>query len=313
VEPVVIVGAGIAGIAAARALRSSGVEVVVLDRGRRIGGRMAVRTTDERPVDTGASYFTVSDPAFRVVVDDWRQRGLAREWTDTFHVCAEGRLTPKPGPMRWAAAGGLRSLVEDLADGLDVRQQQVSQVGPGPSVDGRAAAAVVLAMPDPQARRVLHPSLASEAAALTDPYDPVLVLTAVWDRRCWPSDVEGVFVQGNEAISWIADDGHRRGDGAPVLVAHSTSTLAAKHLAAPEAARGPLVEALCDLLSIPEAPSATHLHRWSYAKPATTREASFFLGSGIGCCGDSWSTKPRVEAAFLSGSALGHAVAERLA
>lgn len=317
-DPVIVVGAGISGIAAARSLTSAGVPVVVLDRGRRIGGRMAVRTTDERPVDTGASYFTVSDPTFRHVVDDWQRRSLAREWTDTFHVYDDGELTPKSGPMRWAAPRGLRSLVEDLADGLDVQQRQVSEVGPGPSVDGQPAAAVVLAMPDPQAKRLLDPALAREAAALTDPYNPVLVLTATWDRRCWPGEVDGVlvqgvFVQGNDAITWIADDGQRRGDHAPVLVAHSTSELAARHLATPDSAQEPMVAALRDVLSIAQAPLTSSVHRWSYAKPAGTREASFFLGdSGVGVCGDGWSEKPRVEAAFLSGAALGRAVAERL-
>ncbi|RYZ27769.1 MAG: FAD-dependent oxidoreductase, partial [Propionibacteriaceae bacterium] len=82
-DPVVVVGAGISGIAAARALTEGGREVVVLDRGRRIGGRMASRKTDGRMVDTGASYFTVSDDTFRGVVEAWRDQGLAREWTDT--------------------------------------------------------------------------------------------------------------------------------------------------------------------------------------------------------------------------------------
>lgn len=313
-DPVIVVGAGISGIAAARSLQAAGLPLVVVDRGKRIGGRMAVRTTNQRPVDTGASYFTVSDPAFRRVVDDWQQRGLAREWTDTFHVYDVGELTPKSGPMRWAAAQGLRYLVEDLADGLDVQQRQVSDVGPGPMVDGQPAPAVVLAMPDPQAMRLLHPSLVAESAALTDPYDPVLVLTATWDRRCWRGDVHGVFVQGNDAITWIADDGQRRGDLAPVLVAHSTSSLAAQHLAKPEAAAELLVEALRDVLSIAQAPLSTSMHRWSYGKPARTRQASFFLGdSSVGCCSDGWSERPRVEAAFLSGAALGQAVADRLA
>ena len=53
-DPVIVVGAGISGVAAARELRDAGLPVVVLDRGRRIGGRMASRTIDGRPVDIGA-------------------------------------------------------------------------------------------------------------------------------------------------------------------------------------------------------------------------------------------------------------------
>lgn len=313
-DPVLVVGAGLSGIAAARALRAAGLPVTVLDRGKRIGGRMAVRTTEGRPVDTGASYFTVSDPAFEAVARDWQRRGLARPWTDTFHVYDEGRLTAKPGPTRWSAPLGLRSLVEDLATGIDIREQQVIQVASGRTVDEERASAVVLAMPDPQAKRLLDRSLMDEIQALTDPYHPVLVLTATWPERTWPDDIHGVFVNHNEAINWVADDGHRRGDHAPVLVAHSTIQLASRHLADPQAAQPELLQALQTTLGITEPPARTHVHRWTFAKPAATRAALYFLGDAlIGLCGDAWSTKPRVESAYLSGTALGRSLASRLA
>src|SRR3954451_11556174 len=98
--PVVVVGAGIAGTACARALRAAGVPVRVLDRGRRVGGRMALRRERidgvEHVVDIGASYFTVSDPAFAALADDWRRRGLAREWTDTLTVLHADGAPPEP-------------------------------------------------------------------------------------------------------------------------------------------------------------------------------------------------------------------------
>lgn len=312
VDRVIVVGAGISGIAAARTLSEAGTPVLVLNRGRRIGGRMASRRTDGRPVDTGASYFTVSDPAFEAVVRDWQQRGLAREWTDTFSVVADGNLTPKSGPLRWGAAGGLRSLVEDLGAGLDVREQTVETVGPGRQVDGLTASAVVLAMPDPQARRLLDSSFAAELAALDDPFAPTLALTARWPDRCWP-DVHGVFVSDHPLLTWIADDGRRRGDGAPVLVAHSTPEFAGEHLDAHGEAAGPLAVAVRDVLGIEAEPTSTRVHRWTFAKPTGTREQPFFLGEQlVGLCGDAWSTKPRVESAYLSGVALGRALAERL-
>jgi renalase len=309
---VVVVGAGISGIAAARTLREAGVDVVVLDRGKRVGGRMASRRTEGRVVDTGASYFTVSDPAFEAVVEDWRSRGLARPWTDTFHVADAGELTVKPGPMRWAAPGGLRTLVEDLAEGLDVREQTVRAVTSGPQVDGEPADAVVLAMPDPQARRLLDPSLAAVAEALDDPFLPVLALTARWDEAVWPA-LDGAFVADDPIIAWVADDGRRRDDFAPVLVAHSTPEFAAEHLEAPQEA-APLLElAVRDALGIPTEAASTHVHRWTFGKPSSTRQERSFLGDDlVGVCGDAWSDKPRVEAAYLSGVALGRALAERL-
>ena len=312
-DPVVVVGAGISGIAAARVLTDAGREVVVLDRGRRIGGRMASRRTDGRMVDTGASYFTVSDDTFQAQVADWEARHLARPWTDTFSVAKEGDLSPKSGPVRWAASGGLRSLVEDLATDLDVRETTVARVGPGRDVDGLPASAVVLAMPDPQAVRLLDPAYATVIDALTDPFDPVLALTATWPVRSWP-DVDGAFVADDPILSWVADDGRRRGDGAPVLVAHSTPAFAAEHLVAPGEAAGPMTAALRDALGIDTEPASTHVHRWTFGKPAGTREQPYFLDELlVGVCGDAWSDKPRVESAYLSGRALGEALVERLA
>lgn len=327
-QTVLVVGAGISGVACAQALTARGVPVAVADRGRRIGGRMAVRTRDGRPADIGASYFTVSDPRFGEVVDGWAARGLARPWTDRFAAWspAEPQLVDSAGPMRWAAPGGLRSLVEDLARGLSIEARTVAGVGPaspavGPAapgagpgllVDGTAWRAAVLAMPDPQAARLLDPALAADAAALDQTYDPVLALTAAWPTREW-ADVDGVFVNDDPDLSWIADDGRRRGDGAPVLVAHSTAALAAAHLAEPEAAAPALLAALRRVLGLAAAPAWTSMQRWTFAKPAGTREAAFHLSpAGLGFCGDGWSTRPRVEAAYLSGLELGHALADHL-
>ena len=312
-NPVLVVGGGISGIAAAREVQLAGRAVVVCDRGRRLGGRMASPAVEGRPVDTGASYFTVSDPAFTAVVEDWRHRGLAREWTDTFAVYGDREKPSTTGPMRWAAPRGLRGLVEDLASGLDVQSAApVERVDPGLRVAGRSYAAVVLAMPDPQARRLLDPAYAEATEALDDPYEPVLALTAIWPERAW-ADLDGGFVHGDPVLGWVADDGRRRGDDAAVLVAHSTTEFAADQLNNPDAAQEPMVDALRQRLAIATAPAYARVHRWSFARPTTQRDAPYFLGDdGLGVCGDGWHGKSRVEGAYLSGRALGRAIAARL-
>ena len=312
-DPVLVVGGGISGLAAAQEVQREGLPVLLYDRGRRLGGRMASRTIEARPVDIGASYFTVSDPAFTAVVTDWQRRGLAREWTDSFTVIGDPDKSSTSGPMRWAAPRGLRSLVEDLAEGLDVRSSTtVERIDPGLTVAGRSYAAVVLAMPDPQARRLLDPAYDRAIAALDDPYEPVLALTAGWAERTW-ADLDGAFIHGDPVLAWVADDGRRRGDGAPVLVGHSTTDFAARHLEDPEAALAPMVDALREGLDIPAAPAYAKVHRWSFARPTKQRDDPYFLDDdGLGVCGDGWHGKSRVEAAYLSGRALGRVIADRL-
>ena len=82
-------------------------------------------------------------------------------------------------------------------------------------VDDRPASAVVLAMPDPQAHRLLGDDLRAELPAAAS-FEPVLALVAGWAERCW--DFDGLFVNDHESLAWVADDGRRRGDDAPVLV-----------------------------------------------------------------------------------------------
>ncbi len=310
-DPVLVVGAGLAGVACARVLADAGLPVRVVDRGRRLGGRMASRRVDGRPVDLGASYLTVSDPGFAAVVEDWRRRGLAREWTDTFAVTG---ADPKRGAMRWGAAGGLRSLVEDLAAGLDVvpatTVRRVARGADGLSVDGLGTPAVVLAMPDPQAYRLLDSGLRAGLPAPA-PFEPILALVARWPERRWGFD--GMFVNDHPVLSWVADDGARRGDGAPVLVAHSTPEVAARYLDDPEAAEPELVAALVEVAGLERRPLGTLVHRWTHARPAGPRTEPFLLDRRLGLCGDGWSQKPRVEAAYLSGYALGVAVRDDLA
>ena len=305
----VVIGGGISGVACARALANRGLPVRLLDRGRQLGGRMGGRTLRGRPVDLGASYLTVSEgSAFAPVVAGWVERGLARPWTDTFAVAGpDGVERTTTGPVRYGTAGGLRSLVVDLAAGLDVELgRAVTAVTPGPRLDGEEARAVVLAMPDPQAARLLAGDVPDAG------WRPSLAVALGWPDRHWPADLHGVFVHDSPVLEWLADDGDRRGDGAPVLVAHTTALFAAGHLEAPDHAVPAVLAAVRRVLGIGIDPEWTHVHRWSYAKPAEPRDEPFSLTDSIGLCGDGWAAPSKVESAWRSGDALGSALAALL-
>lgn len=324
-----VVGAGISGIACATAMAEAGVIPVVVDRGRAVGGRMASRSLrdtgtsfDGRVVDIGASYFTVSTPEFRAVVDDWVARELARPWTDSFHVAgSDGVEAVRTGPMRYAANGGLRSLIADCASklpqvwsGIDV--SSVSADDTSIIVDGERRSAVALCMPNPQAHRLLDPSLIAESleTALTGiTYEPVIAVTAVFDERCW-EDFDGMFVNDDPVITWIANDGSRRGDGAPVLVAHVNPVLAARHLDDPAAVLPMVLATLRRVLALTAQPSWVDAHRWTYAKPMVAHVEPFYLDErlSLGLAGDAWADGPKVETAWLSGHLLGAELGRRL-
>ncbi|MFE9873025.1 NAD(P)/FAD-dependent oxidoreductase [Micromonospora sp. NPDC005686] len=309
-----VVGAGIAGVACAAELARAGVPVRVRERARVTGGRMASGRFDGRPADLGAAYFTVDDPDFAAVVDRWRAAGLAREWTDTLVAYGPGGRERVSGPMRWAAPRGLRSLVEHLAGDLPVTYERlVMRVEPGPRVDGAEAEAVVLAMPGPQAAPLLDPALADAARTVAaQRWSSALTGVLHFPARRWP-DFHGAFVNDHPVLSLVCDDGARRGDGAPVLVAHTTADFAAGHLRRPAAAGPAIEQAVRDLLGLPEPAASAHVHRWTYATPAAhAGSVTFHLDDdGIGLAGDAFG-RPRVQTAWRSGRDLGRALAALL-
>ncbi len=298
-----MVGAGIAGIACAVELAAAGVPVRVLERARTLGGRMASADLEGRPVDYGAAYFTVRDPEFAAVVEGWRTAGLARQWTSELTVFGTEGRSSKSGPVRWAAPHGLRSLVVDLAQGLDITfGHEVHRVGPG--VDGHPADVVVLAMPDPQAERLLDAGSAAGAAVAGRPWRPVIAVTAAYVEREW-TPLPAAFVNDHPVLSLIADDGDRRGDGAAVLVAHTTAAVARRHDGDPDGAVPEVLAALGELLGLQQRPRWTRAHRWRYAAPERERDTSFLLTSdGIALAGDGWG-RSSIETAWRSGTLLG--------
>jgi renalase len=303
---VTVVGAGMSGAACAAALDRAGVRVRVIERADRPGGRMASPVLRGRRVDLGAAYFTVRDEGFAAAVEGWAAAGLVRPWTDTFAVLAPGRQPETTtDPLRWAAPGGLASLVEALLEGIEVdagaplTRVGAGVVGPGP---------VVLAMPDPQA---------SVLATVPDPvaYHPALVVACGFAARTW--DFEAAFVNEHPDVEFLADDGARRGDGAPVLVAHSTAALARRHAGSPDEATSQVVAAVHELAGTGE-PMWTGARLWAEAKPAGTHPSTFALlqlpdGRDLGLAGDQWcpTGAPRVESAWRSGTDLAAAFLAR--
>lgn len=310
---VVVVGAGLAGLACAHELARVGVPVRVRERGRFVGGRMASQRSAGRAVDLGAAYLTVSDPGFAAVMREWRAAGLAREWTDTFLAFGHEGRREVVGPMRWAAPRGLRSLVEHLARTLPVRvDHPVRSVRPGPMVDGQPYAAVVLAMPGPQAAPLLDPALtAANRAVRAQGWSPSLAAALRFPDRCW-SGLRGAFVNDHPVLALVCDDGDRRGDGAPVLVAHTTPDFAAEYLHRPDAAAPAIADAVRELLVLPEPAEEVCVHRWAYAKPTVEVAGTYHLDTdGIGVAGDAFGA-PRAQTAWRSGHDLARALVARL-
>ena len=275
---VVVVGAGIAGLACARELVDAGVPTRVIERATHVGGRLASERIGDRWTDTGAAYVTADDPAFLGRLRSWRIEGLAHPWTDAF------RGQHGPATMRWSAPGGLRSLAVAMARELDVTLgHEITELP--------EAETVVLAMPGPEALPIID-----LPAARAQSWSPVVTAVLRYGERGW-DDFDGAFVNDHPVLTTICDDGARRGDRAPVLVAHSTAAYARQY---PEISGKVVADAVGQIMGIAGEPDVT-VRYWPHAVPKPGQEA-FAVREGVYLCGDAFG-RPRVQTAWLSGRA----------
>lgn len=94
---VVVVGAGITGLAAARILDQAGLEVVVLEAARRAGGKIRTLDIDGAAVDAGPDWFLTTNPAALNLCRELRLTDdLVRPATTGAHIWRGGRLVPFP-------------------------------------------------------------------------------------------------------------------------------------------------------------------------------------------------------------------------
>jgi predicted NAD/FAD-dependent oxidoreductase len=112
----IIIGAGMAGLTAARLLSTAGHDVTVLDKGRSPGGRMATRRLGEARIDHGAQFFTVRTAAFAQQVATWEHEGLARVWSRGL-----GAGTTADQHPRYIGTNGMTAIPKAMAEGLDLR------------------------------------------------------------------------------------------------------------------------------------------------------------------------------------------------
>ena len=109
----IILGAGLAGLTAARLLSTSGHKVVVIDRGRAVGGRMATHRIGQARLDHGAQFFTTRGDLFKATVTEAVNAGAVVEWCRGFAV--------EDGFPRYRGSEGMASFATWLASGLNVK------------------------------------------------------------------------------------------------------------------------------------------------------------------------------------------------
>jgi predicted NAD/FAD-dependent oxidoreductase len=309
---VVVVGAGVAGLVGARAL-SADHDVVVVDKGRSVGGRLATRRIGGAVLDHGAQFFTVRTDAFRAQVDDWLGRDVARVWCHGFGG--------DDGHPRYMGTRGMTSLAKDLATGLDVRCSTMAfSIRPGDDCwhvvidDGTIvpADAVVLTSPVPQSWALLMESGVEVSAALTKvEYERTIGLLAVLDGPSAVPAPGGVQLDPHDAtatFSFVADNAMKGISPLPALTLHATVPFSHARWDDPiDAVRADLLTAAAPWIGAANVVEA-QVKKWRFGTPIEPwPDPCCPLAGGIVLAGDAFAG-PKIEGAFTSGLAAAAAV-----
>ncbi len=332
---VLIVGAGLAGLNAAQQLKDVGLSSILLDKGRRAGGRMATKVIGEARADHGAQFFSVRSPELRKRVDQWLADDLVYEWSRGW---SDGSIqSDRPdGYPRYVVRGGMNELPQHLAKGLDVRPSMfVSQViaeenswrtlaKPYPYDEVEPIAfsskALLLTPPVPQSMALLDNS----GVQLPDHQRAILKKIEYGPCLAGLFIIDGVLglpypgaLQRREAdFSWIADN-QRKGvaPNTRVVTVHASLNWSRAHYQDdPDAVLDAMWVELQAVAAGQIEMKQRLMHRWGYSIPLTTHSERILIAEGLPplvLAGDAFGG-PRVEGAILSGLAAGTSLMERL-
>ncbi len=311
-----VLGAGIAGITAARKLQENGWKVTVIDKARGVGGRLATRRIDEAVFDHGAQFITARDPVFASLIADLRGAGVVYEWCRGIPVATHPE--PPDGHPRYQGTGGMAAIAKHLAKGLDVRvRHRAVQLR---ILEGRwlahidaaapiAADALICTAPVPQTLDLLDLGgceLPADSREQLDriKYHPCIALMVLLDgRSALPQPGALRFEQG--PVSFICDNRIKGiSPEATAITVHASPTFSREHWNVNEAdVRHWLLKQAGDYYN--SAVRSATLHRWRFSMPAEPHPAPFLrvpVEAPLVFAGDAFNG-PRVEGAALSGMA----------
>lgn len=312
----VVVGAGWAGLTAAREMVRAGREVVVLEKSRGPGGRSTTRRNNGARFDHGAQYFTVRSAAFGRQLQQWRDSGLVQPWRPRLAVIGDKSSHHDPeGISRFVAVPGMNGVCRHMAADLDCRFEQrltalefdhrwQLELDSGEKLEARrllvtappAQAAALLGVADP-----LHDELAGVSFA------PCIAGMLSFEKPFDPG-FDAAFVNQSGALSWVACNSTKPGRNGNAWVLHANAGWSRANIELPfEEMAERLVDAFADLTGSALPPLAgRHAHRWRYAQAEQPLETGLLTDPErrLAIAGD-WLAGSRIEGAWTSGRKAG--------
>ncbi|MBD2210056.1 FAD-dependent oxidoreductase [Nostoc linckia FACHB-104] len=324
---VAVIGAGMAGLVCAQQLRKAGYSVIVVEKSRGLGGRLATRRLHGTSADHGACYLKPKGELLQGFVDLLCHAKVLEIWTDTVYEFKAdvGIIPPESRSPRYVAPLGMSAIAKFLAPGLDiVLNQRVIAITPTdnswrltlePSNEEITANALVVAIPAPQALALLAPlgeSLLDTAfidRLSSVKFQPCISAIAGYPPTSQPlPEWKALTFVDDPDIAWIGLDSSKRPHPQqPHFVLQSSAAFAQLHLESADlnAVGQYMLQHTAKSLTIPwlATPDWMQVHRWRYAfvnHPWPEAVLSAHTPLPLICCGD-WCGGNLVESAMLSG------------
>ena len=324
----IVIGAGMAGLAAATTLQKANWDVTVLDKGRGVGGRTATRRFGGATFDHGAQYFTARDERFQAYVDRWLEKNVVARWANGFPD-SENHIAAGTHP-RYRGVAGMTHMAKDLAATLDVRvsttvtqvehdRQQWHITAKNRNSDEPltvTADTLIMTPPAEQTLTLLRagdvplPADAVEALENID-FNPNFSVLLLLDSSPNLPAPGGMVIKPGEPIEWIADNEQKGVSIMPALTVRTGPEFTRQHY---ETDRDTVAHLIIDEIDpyLGDAHVMSYqVQRWRYSDPTSTHpDPTLYVKTPgpVAFAGDAFGSPGRIEGAFLSGLAAAEAL-----
>lgn len=311
---VVIIGAGVTGLAAASTLADAGWQVTLLDKARNAGGRCATRriakAADSPWFDFGAQYFTARHPDFIRHSQQALNQGQLQHWRPDIACWQDGDIqASNDEQIRLVGTAGLSGWLKQQANELAAlpnlnlhNQQQVSalefsqerRTWTARTAQGQhfKAQHLIVTAPPEQTRM-----LCAESAAELTSRIHTFASAACWSvvmRTAATPPYQALFFKDHPSLNWAANNASKYSSkhlpqttaanaGQGLWTLHANPAWSAQHVDTdPSTVAQQLINdfmacfpaATSASQSIQTPPEAVHTHRWLYARPTEDSAAT---------------------------------------
>lgn len=295
----IIIGAGMAGLSAARVLSQKGEQVTVLDKGRGVGGRMSTRTIENAKADHGAQYFSVKSTEFQALLSELQSDNTVAAW----HLAQRDNL-------RYMGAKGMNTIPKKMASTLHVLVNEKVILIEDNAVKTETGKVyefdnLLVTIPIPQVIDLFgnskiefseHDKIVLEQIE----YQPCFAVMVVLKE---PTEIlSGGIILENQTVAWIADNFQKGITEIPTATIHASAAYSAERFEDdPQQVAADILSSVNQYITS-ENIISWQTHRWKFSHAVKRFEKSFYQieGKNIYLAGDGFG-EGNVEGAFLSG------------